>query len=58
MNYLIGFIIFIEGVYIVIDLNPSINPFGIPKGDTIPYGINIPVGLPMMLFGIFLYTGS
>ena len=32
MNYLIGFIIFIEGVSIMIDPAPSINPFGIPKG--------------------------
>lgn len=54
--YLLGFKFIydsFEGVSIVIDPNPSINPFGIPKGDTIPYGINIPVGLPMMLFGIF-----
>jgi len=53
MNYLIGFIIFLEGISIMIYLNPSINPFGIPKGDTIPYGLNIPVGLLMILFGIF-----
>ena len=53
MNYLIGFIIFVEGVSIMIDPNPWINPFGIPKGDTIPYGLNIPVGLLMILFGIF-----
>ena len=53
MNYLISFIIFVGGVSIMIDLNPWINPFGIPKGDTIPYGLNIPVGLLMILFGIF-----
>ena len=53
MNYLIGFIIFIEGVSIRIDPAPSINPFGIPKGDTIPYGLNIPAGLLMILLGIF-----
>ena len=53
MNYVIGFIIFIEGVSIMIDPAPSINPFGIPKGDTIPYGLNIPAGLLMILLGIF-----
>ena len=42
----------------MIDPTPSINPFGIPKGDTIPYGLNIPVGLLMILFGIFfIYKG-
>ena len=53
MNYLIGFIIFVEGLSIMMDPNPLINLFGIPKGDTIPYGLNIPVGLLMILFGIF-----
>lgn len=53
MNYLIGFIVFIEGVSIMIDPSPPINPFGIPKGDTIPYGLNIPAGLLMILLGIF-----
>ena len=53
MNYLIGFIIFVEGLSIMMDPNPPINLFGIPKGDTIPYGLNIPVGLLMILFGIF-----
>ena len=37
----------------MIDPAPSINPFGIPKGDTIPYGLNIPAGLLMILLGIF-----
>ena len=53
MDYLIGFIIFVEGLSIMMDPNPPINLFGIPKGDTIPYGLNIPVGLLMILFGIF-----
>ena len=53
MNYLIGFIIFVEGLSIMMDPNPPINLFGIPKGDTIPYSLNIPVGLLMILFGIF-----
>ena len=37
----------------MMDPNPPINPFGIPKGDTIPYGLNIPAGLLMILLGIF-----
>ena len=53
MNYLIDFIIFVEGLSIIMDPNPPINLFGIPKGDTIPYSLNIPVGLLMILFGIF-----
>ena len=53
MNYLIGFIIFIGGLSIMMDPALSTNPFGIPKGDTIPYGLNIPAGLLMILLGIF-----
>lgn len=56
MNYLIGLIIFIEGLSIMMDPNPPINLFGIPKGDTIPYGLNILVGSIMALLGLlFVY---
>jgi putative NADH dehydrogenase subunit 6 len=56
MNYLIGFIIFAGGLSILIDPAPSINIFGLPKGDVIPYGLNIPVGSVMALLGLlFIY---
>lgn len=54
MNYLIGFIIFAGGLSILVDPAPPINIFGLPKGDTIPYGLNIPVESIMA----FLYIGS
>ena len=53
MNYLIGFVIFVEGLSILVDPAPPINIFGLPKGDVIPYGLNIPVGSVMVLFGLF-----
>lgn len=56
MNYLIGFIIFAGGLSILIDPTPPINIFGLPKGDVIPYGLNIPVGLVMAMLGLlFIY---
>ena len=56
MNYLIGFVIFAGGLSIIVDPAPPINIFGIPKGDTIPYGLNIPVGSVMALLGLlFIY---
>ena len=56
MNYLIGFIIFAEGLSILIDPTPPINIFSLPKGDVIPYGLNIPVGLVMAMLGLlFIY---
>ncbi|WP_298037207.1 hypothetical protein [uncultured Campylobacter sp.] len=40
----------------MMDPNPPINLFGIPKGDTIPYGLNISVGSIMALLGLlFVY---
>ncbi|MCZ6164454.1 hypothetical protein, partial [Campylobacter ureolyticus] len=36
--------------------NPAITPFGIPKGDTIPYGLNIPVGIVVIILGlVYIY---
>ena len=56
MNYLIGFIIFAGGLSILIDPAPPINIFGLPKGDVIPYGLNIPVGSVLALLGLlFIY---
>ena len=56
MNDLIGFIIFAGGLSILIDPAPPINIFGLPKGDVIPYGLNIPVGSVMALLGLlFIY---
>ena len=56
MNYLIGFIIFAGGLSILVDPAPPINIFGLPKGDVIPYGLNIPVGSVMALLGLlFIY---
>jgi len=56
MNYLIGFVIFVEGLSILVDPAPPINIFGLPKGDVIPYGLNIPVGSVMALLGLlFIY---
>ncbi|WP_462170080.1 hypothetical protein [Campylobacter concisus] len=38
------------------DPAPPINIFGLPKGDVIPYGLNIPVGSVMALLGLlFIY---
>ena len=55
MNYLIG-IIFAGGLSILIDPAPPINIFGLPKGDVIPYGLNIPVGSVLALLGLlFIY---
>ena len=53
MNYLIGFIIFAGGLSILEDPAPLINIFGLPKGDVIPYGLNIPMGSVMALLGLF-----
>lgn len=56
MNDLIGFIIFAGGLSILIDPARPINIFGLPKGDVIPYGLNIPVGSVMALLGLlFIY---
>lgn len=56
MNYLIGFVIFAGGLSILVDPAPPINIFGLPKGDVIPYGLNIPVGSVMALLGLlFIY---
>ena len=56
MNYLIGFIILAGGLSILVDPAPPINIFGLPKGDVIPHGLNIPVGSVMVLFGLlFIY---
>ena len=56
MNYLIGFVIFAEGLSILVDPAPPINIFGLPKGDVIPYGLNIPAGSVMALLGLlFIY---
>ena len=56
MNYLIGFIIFAGGLSILVDPISPINIFGVPKGDVIPYGLNIPVGSVMALLGLlFIY---
>ena len=53
INYLIGFIIFAGGLSILVD---PINIFGVPKGDVIPYGLNIPAGSVMALLGLlFIY---
>ena len=49
MNYLIGFVIFAGGLSILEDPAPLINIFGLPKGDVIPYGLNMTlVGLKVM----------
>ena len=53
MNYLIGFVIFAGGLSILEDPAPLINIFGLPKGDVIPYGLNIPTGSVMALLGLF-----
>lgn len=56
MNYLIGFIIFAGGLSILVDPAPQKNIFGLPKGDVISYGLNIPVGSVMALLGLlFIY---
>lgn len=56
MNYLIGFIIFAGGLSILVDSAPPINIFGLPKGDVIPYGLNISAGSVMALLGLlFIY---
>lgn len=56
MNYLIGFIIFAGGLSIFVDPTPPINIFGVPKGEAIPHGLNIPVGSIMALLGLlFIY---
>ena len=53
---LVGFVIFAEGLSILVDPAPPINIFGLPKGDVIPYGLNIPVGSVMALLGLlFIY---
>ena len=53
MNYLIGFVIFAGGLSILEDPASLINIFGLPKGDVIPYGLNIPMGSVMALLGLF-----
>ena len=53
MNYLIGFVIFAGGLSILEDPAPLINIFGLPKGDVIPYGLNILMGSVMALLGLF-----
>ena len=53
MNYLIGFVMFAGGLSILEDPAPLINIFGLPKGDVIPYGLNIPMGSVMALLGLF-----
>ena len=53
MNYLIGFVIFAGGLSILEDPARLINIFGLPKGDVIPYGLNIPMGSVMALLGLF-----
>ena len=56
MNHLIGFIIFAGGLSILVDPAPQKNIFGLPKGDVISYGLNIPVGSVMALLGLlFIY---
>ena len=52
MNYIFGIIIICGGIAIFLDPNPAITPFGIPKGDTIPYGLNIPVGIVVIILGL------
>ena len=46
----IGFIIFVGGLSIFVDLAPPINIFGVPKEDVILHGLNIPVGSIMAFF--------
>ncbi|ABS51812.1 hypothetical protein [Campylobacter hominis] len=56
MNYIFGIIIICGGIAIFVDPNPAITPFGIPKGDTIPYGLNIPVGIVVIILGlVYIY---
>ena len=53
MNYLIGLVIIIGGLLMISDPNPPITPFGIPKGVQIPFNLNVPCGILLVLLGIF-----